>query len=114
MSEVKELKRTLGLLDATSIVAGSMIGSGIFIVTAAMMRDIGSPGWMLILWLLTGLITIFAALSYGELASMMPNAGGQYVYIQRAYGRMVSFFIRMDCFHCYSNWSYCSCCCGFC
>jgi APA family basic amino acid/polyamine antiporter len=86
-----ELKRTLGLLDATSIVAGSMIGSGIFIVTAAMMRDIGSVGWMLVLWLLTGLITIFAALSYGELAGMMPNAGGQYVYIQRAYGRMLSF-----------------------
>lgn len=91
MSEKNELKRTLGLLDATSIVAGSMIGSGIFIVTAAMMRDIGSPGWMLVLWLLTGLITIFAALSYGELAGMMPNAGGQYVYIQRAYGRMMSF-----------------------
>ncbi len=91
MSENNELKRTLGLFDATSIVAGSMIGSGIFIVTAAMMRDIGSVGWMLVLWLLTGLITIFAALSYGELAGMMPNAGGQYVYIQRAYGRMISF-----------------------
>jgi len=91
MSENAELKRTLGLMDATSIVAGSMIGSGIFIVTAAMMRDIGSVGWMLVLWLLTGLITIFAALSYGELAGMMPNAGGQYVYIQRAYGRMLSF-----------------------
>lgn len=91
MSEKTELKRTLGLLDATSIVAGSMIGSGIFIVTAIMMRDIGSVGWMLVLWLLTGLITVFAALSYGELAGMMPNAGGQYVYIQRAYGRMPSF-----------------------
>lgn len=91
MTENTEQKRTLGLLDATSIVAGSMIGSGIFIVTAAMMRDIGSPAWMLFLWLLTGLITIFAALSYGELAGMMPNAGGQYVYIQRAYGRMISF-----------------------
>ena len=91
MSEKTELKRTLGLLDATSIVAGSMIGSGIFIVTAIMMRDIGSTGWMLVLWLLTGLITVFAALSYGELAGMMPNAGGQYVYIQRAYGRMISF-----------------------
>ena len=91
MPENAELKRTLGLMDATSIVAGSMIGSGIFIVTAAMMRDIGSVGWMFVLWLLTGLITIFAALSYGELAGMMPNAGGQYVYIQRAYGRMLSF-----------------------
>jgi APA family basic amino acid/polyamine antiporter len=92
MSEEKtELKRTLGLIDATSIVAGSMIGSGIFIVTSQMSRDVGSAGWMLVLWLLTGLITVFAALSYGELAGMMPNAGGQYVYIQRAYGRMISF-----------------------
>lgn len=89
--EKTELKRTLGLLDATSIVAGSMIGSGIFIVTASMARDIGSAGWLLVLWLITGLITVFAALSYGELAGMMPNAGGQYVYIQRAYGRMISF-----------------------
>ncbi len=86
-----ELKRTLGLLDATSIVAGSMIGSGIFIVTSAMARDVGSAGWLLVVWLLTGLITVFAALSYGELAGMMPNAGGQYIYIQRAYGRMISF-----------------------
>jgi APA family basic amino acid/polyamine antiporter len=91
MSQTKELNRTLGLLDATSIVAGSMIGSGIFIVTASMVRDIGSAGWLLFLWLLTGLITVFAALSYGELAGMMPKAGGQYVYIQRAYGRMISF-----------------------
>lgn len=86
-----ELNRTLGLIDATSIVAGSMIGSGIFIVTSQMARDVGSAGWLLVLWLLTGLITVFAALSYGELAGMMPNAGGQYVYIQRAYGRMISF-----------------------
>jgi APA family basic amino acid/polyamine antiporter len=91
MSQNQELKRTLGLFDATSIVAGSMIGSGIFIVTTIMARDIGSAGWLLVLWVLTGLITVFAALSYGELAGMMPNAGGQYVYIQRAYGRMVSF-----------------------
>lgn len=86
-----ELKRTLGLIDATSIVAGSMIGSGIFIVTSQMARDVGSAGYLLVLWLVTGLITVFAALSYGELAGMMPNAGGQYVYIQRAYGRMISF-----------------------
>lgn len=86
-----KLKQSLGLLDATLLVAGSMIGSGIFIVTAPMMRDIGSSGWMIVLWVLTGLITIFAALSYGELAGMMPNAGGQYVYIQRAYGKMMSF-----------------------
>lgn len=85
------LKKTLGLLDATTIVAGSMIGSGIFIVTAPMARDIGSAGWLMMLWFLTGLITVFAALSYGELAGMMPNAGGQYVYIQRAYGKTISF-----------------------
>ena len=91
MSEKTELKRTLGLFDATSIVAGSMIGSGIFIVTTIMARDIGSAGWLMVLWVLTGLITVFAALSYGELAGMMPNAGGQYVYIQRAYGRVISF-----------------------
>src|SRR3954469_7521236 len=91
MPENTELKRTLGLIDATSIVAGSMIGSGIFIVTSQMSRDVGAAGWMLLLWLITGLITVFAALSYGELAGMMPNAGGQYVYIQRAYGKMISF-----------------------
>ncbi|HLF52060.1 APC family permease [Flavobacterium sp.] len=92
MSEHKtELKRSLGLIDATSLVAGSMIGSGIFIVTSAMARDIGSAAWLLVIWLVTGLITVAAALSYGELAGMMPNAGGQFVYIQRAYGRLVSF-----------------------
>ncbi len=86
-----ELKRSLGLIDATSLVAGSMIGSGIFIVTSAMARDIGSAAWLLVIWLVTGLITVASALSYGELAGMMPNAGGQFVYIQRAYGRLVSF-----------------------
>lgn len=92
MSETKhELKRSLGLIDATSIVAGSMIGSGIFIVTSAMARDLGSAGWLLVLWFVTGLLTMSAALSYGELAGMMPNAGGQFVYIERAYGKLVSF-----------------------
>jgi len=85
------LKRSLGLIDATSIVAGSMIGSGIFLVTAAMARDVGSAAWILVIWLVTGLLTMSAALSYGELAGMMPNAGGQYVYIQRAYGKLISF-----------------------
>jgi len=86
-----DAKKSLGLLDATLLVSGSMIGSGIFIVSTLMLRDIGSPAWLLVLWILTGLITVFAALSYGELAGMMPNAGGQYVYIQRAYGKMASF-----------------------
>lgn len=86
-----EFKKELNLLNATSIVAGSMIGSGIFIVTAAMARDLGSSGLLLFTWLLTGLLTMSAALSYGELAGMMPNAGGQYVYIQKAYGKLISF-----------------------
>jgi len=89
--EKPHLHRSLGLLDATMLVAGSMIGSGIFIVSADMSRTVGSTGWMLFLWLLSGLITVMAALSYGELAGMMPKAGGQFVYIQRAYGNLVSF-----------------------
>jgi len=88
---LEEKNKRLGLLDATLLVAGSMIGSGIFIVSSIMMNDIGSPAWMLLLWVLTGVITVLAALSYGELAGMMPNAGGQYVYIQRAFGRLPSF-----------------------
>jgi len=92
MPETKhELKRSLGLINATSLVAGSMIGSGIFIVTSAMARDIGSAAWLLVIWLVTGLLTMSAALSYGELAGMMPTAGGQFVYIQRAYGKLISF-----------------------
>ena len=87
-----KLKRSLGLIDATSLVAGSMIGSGIFIVTSAMARDIGSAAWLLVIWFVTGLITVAAALSYGELAVMIPNSGGQFVYIQMASGIMVSFF----------------------
>jgi basic amino acid/polyamine antiporter, APA family len=91
MAEQKSLKRTLGLTDATALVAGSMIGSGIFIVSAEMSRDLGSSGWLLAAWILTGIITTLAALSYGELAAMMPDAGGQYVYIRRAWGKMPAF-----------------------
>lgn len=91
MEEKKEFKKEIGLLNATSLVAGSMIGSGIFIVTSIMARDIGGAGWILLAWILTGFLTLAAALSYGELAGMMPTAGGQYVYIQRAYGKMMSF-----------------------
>jgi basic amino acid/polyamine antiporter, APA family len=89
--EKQETKRTLNLLDATLLVAGSMIGSGIFIVSADMSRTVGSAGWLLALWILTGVITLFAALSYGELAGMMPKAGGQFVYIQRAWGDLTAF-----------------------
>lgn len=83
--------QSLGLLDATMLVAGSMIGSGIFIVSADMSRLTGSAGWLLALWIISGVITVLAALSYGELAGMMPKAGGQFVYIQRAWGNLTSF-----------------------
>src|SRR5258705_3892535 len=79
-----EFKRGLGLYDSTMVVVGSMIGSGIFIVSADMSRKIGSPGWLLVAWLLTGVLTVCAALAYGELAAMMPRAGGQYVYLREA------------------------------
>jgi APA family basic amino acid/polyamine antiporter len=85
------LVRGLGLLDATMIVAGSMIGSGIFIVSADIARQVGSTGWLLVLWLLAGGLTLIAALSYGELAAMMPQAGGQYVYLREAYSPLWGF-----------------------
>ena len=83
--------RGLGLLDSTMIVAGSMIGSGIFIVSADIARQVGSPGWLLVVWLITGFLTIVGALSYGELAAMMPKAGGQYVYLREAYSPLWGF-----------------------
>jgi len=83
--------RGLGLLDSTTIVAGSMIGSGIFIVSAEMARQVGSPGWLLVAWIVTGLLTVIGALSYGELAAMMPKAGGQYVYLREAFSPMWGF-----------------------
>jgi len=86
-----ELKKEIGLLDATMLVAGSMIGSGIFLVTSEMSRNVGSPGLILILWIVSGLITLIAALSYGELAGMMPQAGGQYIYLKEAFNPMVGF-----------------------
>jgi APA family basic amino acid/polyamine antiporter len=85
------LQRSLGLFDSTMIVMGSMIGSGIFIVSASVAKQVGSPGWLLMTWVLTGVLTIMAALSYGELAGMMPRAGGQYVYLREAYGGLVGF-----------------------
>ena len=83
--------RGLGLLDSTMIVAGSMIGSGIFIVSADIARQVGSPGWLLVVWLITGFLTVAAALSYGELAAMMPKAGGMYVYLKEAYAPLWGF-----------------------
>src|SRR5947207_9364917 len=83
--------RGLGLLDSTMLVAGSMIGSGIFIVSAIIARQVGSPGWLLIVWTVTGVLTLMAALSYGELAAMMPKAGGQYVYLREAFSPLWGF-----------------------
>ncbi len=91
MANRPQFVKGLGLMDSTMIVAGSMIGSGIFIVSADMARQVGSPGWLLLLWVLTGLLTVCAALSYGELAAMMPRAGGQYRYLREAYGPVVGF-----------------------
>src|SRR5436189_4023728 len=83
--------RGLGLLDSTMLVAGSMIGSGIFIVSSIIARQVGAPGWLLVVWLVTVLLTLMAALSYGELAAMMPKAGGQYVYLREAFSPLWGF-----------------------
>src|ERR1700730_19388268 len=87
----KGFVRELGTLDSTMIVAGSMIGSGIFIVPAESARQVGASGWLIMVWVVTGLLTIAAALSYGELAAMMPHAGGQYVYLREALGPLWGF-----------------------
>ena len=91
VQEDKSFKRSLGLLDATMIVAGSMIGSGIFIVSADMLKDLGSAGWLIAAWLITGFMTLTAAISYGELSAMFPKAGGQYVYLREAYNPFIGF-----------------------
>lgn len=83
--------RGLGLLDATSIVAGAMIGSGIFIVSQDIAKSVGSPGWLLVVWLVTALMTLGVSLCYGELAAMYPQAGGQYVYLREAYSPLWGF-----------------------
>lgn len=87
----QKLVRGLGLLDSTMLVAGSMIGSGIFIVSSIIGRQVGAPGWLLVVWIVTGLLTLMAALSYGELAAMMPKAGGQYVYLREAFSPLWGF-----------------------
>jgi basic amino acid/polyamine antiporter, APA family len=85
------LKKRVNLFDGISFVAGSMIGSGIFIVSADIARSVGSPGWLMMVWLITGIITVIGALSYGELAAMMPSVGGQYVYLREAYHPLIGF-----------------------
>ena len=86
-----DFKREMSLFDAMMIVMGAMIGSGIFIVSADIARTVGSPGLLLLVWLITGIVTIIGALSYGELAGMMPHAGGLYVYLREAYGPLIGF-----------------------
>ncbi|MFD2145632.1 APC family permease [Mucilaginibacter antarcticus] len=90
-AEPTKLKASLGLLDGTMIVAGSMIGSGIFIVSADIIRNVGSAGWLIAVWLITGFMTLTAAVSYGELSAMFPKAGGQYVYLKEAYNKLIAF-----------------------
>lgn len=90
-STQQEFKPSLSLLDATMVVAGSMIGSGIFIVSADITRNVGSAGWLLVVWLVTGFMTLTAALSYGELSAMFPKAGGQYVYLKEAFNKLAGF-----------------------
>ena len=89
--QTNSFKPALGLFDATMIVAGSMIGSGIFIVSADITRNVGSAGWLIAVWLITGFMTLTAAMSYGELSAMFPKAGGQYVYLKEAYNPLVGF-----------------------
>jgi len=90
-TETTDFKPRLSALDATMIVAGGMIGSGIFIVSSSITRYVGSSGWLIAAWLITGFMTITAAVSYGELSAMYPKAGGQYVYLQKAYNPLVGF-----------------------
>jgi basic amino acid/polyamine antiporter, APA family len=90
--QTKELfHRKLNLFDSSAMVIGSMIGSGVFIVSAEMARTVGAPGWLLVAWAITGLMTILAAMSFGEMASVFPHAGGLYVYLREAYGPMFGF-----------------------
>lgn len=87
----EDFKRELGLLDGTMLVVGSMIGSGIFIVSSDIARQVGSAGWLTLIWLVSGIITMVAAVSYGELSALFPKAGGQYVYLREAYSKLIAF-----------------------
>ncbi len=91
MENKAHFHRSLTLLDGALLVIGSMIGSGIFIVSSDIARNVGSSGWMIVIWLLSGFITLAAALSYGELSGMYPQAGGQYVYLREAFGKLYGF-----------------------
>jgi APA family basic amino acid/polyamine antiporter len=91
-------QKRLRLFDATAIVAGSMIGSGIYIVSADIARNVGAPGWLLLVWLFTGILTVIATLSYGELPALMPHAGGQYIFLKEAYNPLVGFLYGWSAF----------------
>ena len=106
-TEHTAFKPSLNLLDATMIVAGSMIGSGIFIVSADMTRNLGGTGWLIIAWLLTGFLTLAAAVSYGELSAMFPKAGGQYVYLREAFNPLIGFLYGWSFFCGDTNRFYC-------
>ncbi|MGY3054843.1 APA family basic amino acid/polyamine antiporter [Pedobacter sp. UYEF25] len=90
-AEEHSFVRALGLFDGTMLVVGSMIGSGIFIVSSDIARQVGSAGWLIAIWVVTAIVTMIAAVSYGELSAMFPNAGGQYVYLKEAYNKLVAF-----------------------
>src|SRR5262245_65010013 len=98
VSSPAKLERGLGLLDATMIVVGSMIGSGIFITSAESSRLVGSPGWLLVAWAIAGVLTITGALCCAELAAMWPRAGGQYVFLREAYGPSLGFLFGWSLF----------------
>src|SRR5438128_12687012 len=87
----REFVKALTLTDATMLVAGSMIGSGIFIVSAEISRAVNSPFWLLMAWIVSGIVTILGALAYGELAAMYPRAGGQYVFLRESMGHLMGF-----------------------
>ena len=89
--EKSEFVRALTLTDATMLVAGSMVGSGIFIVSADISRTLGSPGWLLVAWILTGIVTVLGALAFGELAAMYPHAGGTYVFLKESMNPLMGF-----------------------
>lgn len=91
MENNSSFRRSLTLLDGALLVIGSMIGSGIFIVSGDISRQLGGAGWLIVVWLLSGFITLAAALSYGELSGMFPNAGGQYVYLRESFGKLYGF-----------------------
>ena len=90
-SPATDFHKALGLFDSVMIVAGIMVGSGIFIVSAEISRQVGSAGWLLVAWIITGVLTVFGALSYGELAAMMPAAGGMYIYLREAFSPLLGF-----------------------